>query len=46
MKKKLAFKLATLMCAVTSIGQIATFAAPNSLLLWGEPTPPMKKEDK
>ena len=46
MKKKLVFKLATLMCAVTTLGEIATIAAPNSLLLWGEPTPPMKKEDK
>lgn len=47
MKKKLAIKLATLMCAITSIGGIATAAAPtNSFLLWGEPTPPMKKEDK
>ena len=47
MKKKLAVKLATLMCAVTSVTEIATFAAPNnSFLLWGEPTPPMKKEDK
>ena len=47
MKKKLAVKLATLMCAITSIGGIATAAAPNnSFLLWGEPTPPMKKKDK
>lgn len=46
MKKKLAFKLATLMCVITSIGEIATLAAPNSFLLWGEPTPPMKKENK
>ena len=46
MKKKLAVKLATLMCAVTSVGEIATLAAPNSLLLWSEPTPPMKKENK
>ena len=30
MKKKLAVKLATLMCAVTSIGQIAHIAAPDS----------------
>ena len=46
MKKKLAVKLATLMLAITSIGGAATLAAPNSFLLWGEPTPPMKKEDK
>ena len=46
MKKKLVFKLATLMCAVTTFGEIATLAAPNSFLLWGEPTPPIKKEDK
>ena len=47
MKKKLAVKLATLMCAITSLGEVATLAAPNnSFLLWGEPTPPMKKEDK
>ena len=45
MKKKLAIKLATLMCAVTSVTEIATFAAPNnSFLLWGEPTPPKKKK--
>lgn len=47
MKKKLAVKLATLMCAVTNVAGIVTLAAPNnSFLLWGEPTPPMKKEDK
>ncbi|MDU2490478.1 MAG: hypothetical protein E7D27_07820 [Clostridium celatum] len=46
MKKKLAVKLATLMCLITSIGEISSFAAPNSFLLWGEPTPPMKKENK
>ena len=44
MKKKLAVKLATLMCAITSLGEVATLAAPNSFLLWGEPTPPMKKK--
>lgn len=46
MKKKLAVKFAALMYTVTSIGEIATLAAPNSLLLWGEPTPPIKKENK
>lgn len=47
MGKKLAVKLATLMCTVTSVGEAVTLAAPNnSFLLWGEPTPPMKKEDK
>ncbi|WP_195988818.1 hypothetical protein [Clostridium sp. D53t1_180928_C8] len=46
MRKKIASKFAALMCTVTTIGEVATFAAPNSLLLWGEPTPPMKKEDK
>ena len=44
MKKKLVFKLATLMCTVTSMAGIATIAAPNCLLLWGEPTPPLKKD--
>lgn len=46
MKKKLAVKLAALMFVITNIGGASTLAAPNSFLLWGEPTPPMKKEDK
>ena len=47
MKKKLAVKLAALMFVVTNISGATTLAAPNnSFLLWGEPTPPMKKEDK
>ena len=46
MKKKLAVKLATLMCAITSLGEVATLAAPNSFLLWGETTQTMKKKDK
>lgn len=42
MKKKSLVKLATLMVAIT--GSVADLARlPQSLLLWGEPTPPMEK---
>ena len=45
MKKKFMVKLAALMCVVTgTANQIATCAAPNSLILWDEPTPPLKKK--
>ena len=45
MKKKLMVKLAALMCLITeTTSDIMTLAAPNSLFLWGEPTPPKKKK--
>ena len=46
MKKKLLVKLAALMCLITATtSDIMTLAAPNSLFLWGEPTPPKKKNN-
>lgn len=45
MKKKFMVKLAALMCLITATtSDIMTLAAPNSLILWGEPTPPMEKK--
>ena len=45
MKKKLMVKLAALMFLITATtSDIMTLAAPNSLFLWGEPTPPKKKK--
>lgn len=44
MKKKAMVKLAALMVAVTgSVSELARL--PQSLLLWGEPTPPMEKPE-
>lgn len=45
MKKKFIVKFAALMCLITATtSDIMTLAAPNSLFLWGEPTPPMEKK--
>lgn len=45
MKKKLAVKLAALMFIATQ-GISTISKLPDSLLLWGEPTPPLEKSEK
>lgn len=44
MKKKLAVKFAALTVAVTNVFAEPRFNVPNSLLLWGEPKPLIKKK--
>ena len=45
MKKKLMVNLAALLLVVTQgVSELARL--PQSLLLWGEPTPPMEKPEK
>lgn len=45
MKKKLVIKFAAFMVALTNV-TANMMKAPNSLLLWGEPTQPMQKDAK
>lgn len=45
MKKKFVIKFAAFMVTLTNV-TASVAKAPNSLLLWGEPTQPMQKDDK
>lgn len=44
MKRRLSSKIATTLCMLVAVA-VPFINVPNSFVLWGEPTPPLKKED-